>query len=50
VGGARAILEIAARYANKRKAFGLTIKSFQGVNFRIAEIVPGYSMGLSVLA
>jgi len=39
VGGARAILEIAARYANKRKAFGLTIKSFQGVNFRIADCV-----------
>ncbi|HXZ29821.1 MAG TPA: acyl-CoA dehydrogenase family protein [Dehalococcoidia bacterium] len=39
VGGARAILEMAARYANKRKAFGLTIKNFEGVNFRIADCV-----------
>lgn len=34
---ARASLEIAARYANKRKAFGQKIREFEGVNFKIAE-------------
>jgi len=37
VAGSRAILEIAARYANKRKAFGFPIRNFEAVNFRIAE-------------
>ena len=39
VGGSRAILEIAARYANKRKAFGQTIRNFEGVSFKIADCV-----------
>jgi len=39
VAGSRAILELAARYANKRKAFGQTIRSFEGVNFKIADCV-----------
>jgi len=39
VGGSRAILEIAARYANKRKAFGQPIRSFEAVSFKIAECV-----------
>ena len=39
VGGSRAILELAARYANKRKAFGMTIRSFEGVNFKIADCI-----------
>ena len=39
VGGSRAILEVAARYANKRKAFGMTIRNFEGVNFKIADCV-----------
>jgi alkylation response protein AidB-like acyl-CoA dehydrogenase len=38
-GGPRAILEIAARYANKRKAFGQTIRNFEGVSFKIADCV-----------
>ncbi len=37
--GSRAILELAARYANKRKAFGQTIRSFEGVNFKIADCI-----------
>ncbi|MFU8796199.1 MAG: acyl-CoA dehydrogenase family protein [Dehalococcoidia bacterium] len=37
--GSRAILELGARYANKRQAFGQTIRSFEGVNFRIADCV-----------
>jgi hypothetical protein len=39
VGGSRAILEIAARYANKRKAFGQTIRNFEGISFKIADCV-----------
>jgi alkylation response protein AidB-like acyl-CoA dehydrogenase len=39
VGGSRAILEIAARYANKRRAFGQTIRNFEGISFKIADCV-----------
>jgi len=39
VAGSRAILEVAARYANKRKAFGQTIRNFEGINFMIADCV-----------
>ncbi len=39
VGGSRAILELAARYANKRKAFGQTIRNFEGVSFKIADCI-----------
>jgi alkylation response protein AidB-like acyl-CoA dehydrogenase len=39
VGGSRAILEIAARYANKRKAFGQPIRNFEAISFKIAECV-----------
>ncbi len=39
MGGPRAILEVAARYANKRKAFGQTIRNFEGVSFKIADCV-----------
>ncbi len=38
-GGSRAILEIAARYADKRKAFGQTIRSFEAVSFKVAECI-----------
>ena len=37
VGGARAAIEIAARYSMKRKAFGRTIRKFQAVSFKVAE-------------
>jgi len=39
VGGARAALEVAAKYSTKRKAFGKKIMKFQGVNFKIADSV-----------
>jgi len=39
MGGSRAILEVAARYANKRKAFGQPIRNFEAVSFKIAECV-----------
>ena len=35
----RAGLALAARYANRRKAFGQTIRNYQGVNFKIADCV-----------
>jgi alkylation response protein AidB-like acyl-CoA dehydrogenase len=37
VGTARAAIEIAARYADRRHAFGEKIRRFQGVSFKIAE-------------
>jgi alkylation response protein AidB-like acyl-CoA dehydrogenase len=39
LGGARAALEVAARYTGNRKAFGQKIREFQGVSFRVAESV-----------
>jgi alkylation response protein AidB-like acyl-CoA dehydrogenase len=37
LGLARAALEIAARYAERRKAFGQKIRAFEGVSFKVAE-------------
>lgn len=37
LGMARASIEVAARYSNKRKAFGKPIRKFQGVSFKIAD-------------
>jgi acyl-CoA dehydrogenase len=37
LGLARAALEIAARYSDKRKAFGQKIREFEGVSFKIAD-------------
>jgi acyl-CoA dehydrogenase len=39
LGGARAALEIAARYSDQRKAFGQKIRRFQGVSFKVADSV-----------
>ncbi|MDQ7783468.1 MAG: acyl-CoA dehydrogenase family protein [Desulfomonilaceae bacterium] len=39
MGGARNALEIAARYSNKRKAFGTKIRDFQGVSFKVADSI-----------
>jgi len=39
VGLARAALELATRYSDKRKAFGRKIREFEGVSFRIADSV-----------
>lgn len=39
LGMGRAVLEVATRYAHRRKAFGRVIRDFQGVSFRIAESV-----------
>jgi len=37
LGMARAALEIAGRYASRRKAFGQEIRRFEGVSFKIAQ-------------
>jgi acyl-CoA dehydrogenase len=39
LGTARAALEIAARYSDKRKAFGTKIRDFQAVSFKVADSV-----------
>jgi len=39
LGMARAALEIAARYSNRRKAFGQKIRRFQAVSFKVAESI-----------
>ena len=39
VGLARAALEIAAGYSDRRKAFGQKIRDFEGVSFKVAESV-----------
>jgi hypothetical protein len=39
LGGARAALEIAARYSDRRKAFGEKIRRFEGVSFKVADSI-----------
>ena len=39
LGGARAALEVAVRYSNRRRAFGQTIRSFQAVSFKVADAI-----------
>lgn len=39
LGGARAALEIAARYSHRRHAFGEPIRRFQAVSFKVADCI-----------
>jgi len=39
LGTAIASLEVAVRYSSKRRAFGLPIKKFQGVSFKVADMI-----------
>ncbi len=39
LGGARAALEIAARYSDRRKAFGRKIRAFEAVSFMVADSI-----------
>jgi alkylation response protein AidB-like acyl-CoA dehydrogenase len=39
VGMGRAALEVAARYSDRRQAFGQKIRAFEGVSFKVAESV-----------
>jgi acyl-CoA dehydrogenase len=39
LGMARCCLEVAARYSNRRKAFGETLRKFEAVSFKIADSI-----------
>jgi acyl-CoA dehydrogenase len=39
LGGARAALEVAVRYSNRRRAFGQPIRNFQAVSFKVADAI-----------
>ncbi len=39
LGMARAALEVAARYSDRRKAFGQKIRTFEGVSFKVADSI-----------
>ena len=39
IGAARPALDVATTYSSRRKAFGATINTFQGVSFQVAEAV-----------
>ncbi len=39
IGMGKAALEIAAKYSDRRKAFGEKIRRFQGVNFKVADSI-----------
>lgn len=39
LGMARAALEVAVRYSNRRRAFGQRIRRFQGVSFKVADAI-----------
>jgi alkylation response protein AidB-like acyl-CoA dehydrogenase len=39
VGMGRAAIEIAARYGDRRKAFGQKIRQFEGISFKVAESI-----------
>ena len=39
LGMARAALEVAARYSDRRKAFGQKIRNFEGVSFKVADAI-----------
>lgn len=52
LGAARAALEVATRYSNRRKAFGKLIREFQAVSFKIADSIAllDSARGLSYVA
>ena len=39
LGLARAALEVATRYSDRRKAFGKKIRAFQGISFKVADAI-----------
>ncbi len=39
IGMARAALEVAARYSERRKAFGQKIRNYEGVSFKVADAI-----------
>lgn len=49
LGLARAALEIATRYTDKRKAFGRKIREFEGVSFKVAESITKLDAAFSLV-
>ena len=49
LGLARAALEVATRYTDKRKAFGQKIRTFEGVSFKIAESITKLDAALALV-
>jgi acyl-CoA dehydrogenase len=49
LGMARCSLEIAARYANRRKAFGDLIRKYQAVSFKIADCITRLDAARSIV-
>ncbi len=49
LGGARACLEIAARYSDQRKAFGQKIRRFEGISFKVADSITALDAARSLV-
>jgi len=49
LGMAKAALDVATKYSTRRKAFGHSIRDFQGVNFKIAESITLYDAARSIV-
>ncbi len=49
IGLARAALEIATRYSDRRKAFGQKIREFEGVSFKIADSLTRLDAGRALV-
>jgi hypothetical protein len=49
LGLARAALEVATRYTDKRKAFGQKIRQFEGVSFKVAESITKLDAAFSLV-
>jgi alkylation response protein AidB-like acyl-CoA dehydrogenase len=50
IGLARAAFEVAARYSDRRKAFGQKIREFEGVSFKVAESITRIDAARSLVA
>lgn len=49
VGTARAAMEVAIRYADKREAFGRPIRVFQGISFKVCDAMTGLDAARGLL-
>ncbi len=49
LGMGKAALDVATKYSTRRKAFGQSIRDFQGVNFKLAESITLYDAARSIV-
>ncbi|MHA1277750.1 MAG: acyl-CoA dehydrogenase family protein [Candidatus Helarchaeota archaeon] len=49
VGTARAAMEVAIRYADKREAFGKRIRRFEGISFKVCDAMTGLDAARALL-